>query len=196
MSKLPHLEITMIQYTVNNHILDSTTANILAMIDTGSTISVINREIVNKYKLKSQKYQKIRISNAVSSLNITTDEVIKCNIKIQNMELVNKTIYIVDELQTALILGMDCLRNLTIQLTHKPSIKIQGQVNRQIEVETHSLNHVVVNKENDIYEINQGKDEINVGSIKILSWEEKILNPHSFCAISVRYDDGKSKQKQ
>jgi hypothetical protein len=52
MSKLPHLEITMIQYTVNNHILDSTTANILAMIDAGSTFSVINLEIVNKYKLK------------------------------------------------------------------------------------------------------------------------------------------------
>jgi predicted aspartyl protease len=133
------------------------------MIDTGSSISVINREIVNKYKLKSPKYQKIRISNAVSSLNITTDEVIKCNIKIQNMELVNKTINIVDELQTALILSIDFLRNLTIQLTHKPSIKIQCQVNHQIEVETHSLNHVVVNKENDIYEINQGKDEINVG---------------------------------
>ena len=59
MSNLPHLEVSLVQYIVNNQIIDSKIAKLSAMIDTGSTISVINRSIVNKYKLKTKKHEKL-----------------------------------------------------------------------------------------------------------------------------------------
>ena len=197
MSNLPHLEVSLVQYIVNNQIIDSKIAKLSAMIDTGSTISVINRSIVNKYKLKTNKHEKIRISNAVSSLNITTDDIIKCNVKFNNIELVNKIIYIVNDLQTSLILGMDMLKGLTIELSKNPTLKLQEKLNNLTgeKLKSHSLNHVVVNSVNEFHEITEGDNTLIEGSTKIITWEEKIINPYAFCFISVRYSNENSKPK-
>ena len=95
MTKLPHITATIVQYSSDNNL--PTSAQLTAIIDTGSTISVINKSQITKFKLKTQKNSKIRISNAVNSLDITSDEIVKCNLKIGQMELIAKSIYIVED---------------------------------------------------------------------------------------------------
>ena len=196
MTKLPHITATIVQYSSDNNL--PTSAQLTAIIDTGSTISVINKSQITKFKLKTQKNSKIRISNAVNSLDITSDEIVKCNLKIGQMELIAKSIYIVEGLQIDLLLGMDCLRNLTLQLSDVPQIRLEdkSKINMYWEPSTqNSLNHVLVHNYDEFQEIkiqeeNQ-KDEIE----KIVTWEEKILNPHSFQYIKVRSKQGQSKPK-
>ena len=154
MTKLPHIIATIVQYSSDNNL--PTSAQLTAIIDTGSTISVINKSQITKFKLKTQKNSKIRISNAVNSLDITSDEIVKCNLKIGQMELIAKSIYIVEGLQIDLLLGMDCLRNLTLQLSDVPQIRLEdkSKINMYWEPSTqNSLNHVLVHNYDEFQEI-------------------------------------------